>query len=311
MGIASLVIGIIAAIMGFIPCINWFALVPAIVGVILGACGIGSAKKNNKPKGVAVAGLILNIAAVVLITIWSLIFAFAPTIKNMAAQSVVENAGNSSTTNAIQDRELRFMYVQGKILGEAVKTAVPNAKKVAVLVDPMLVYEANGEKKATPTEDEVLKALRDALPGVEFIIVCKPMKKIEVQKQKMPDGTEVDMPFMPDTMLTGADFMQISKEIKKADVFIATSMLPMGVPLKQILGQIKGVKVALTNTGSLNELSEVFEGGDQLIAVVASKNSADYNQDPARDDKKAFDQRYVLITPSNYRQKIAEAEKLY
>ena len=215
--------------------------------------------------------------------------------------------GNS--TNAVRDRELRYMYIQGKFLGEAVKAAAPDAKKVAVLVDPMHIYEANGVKKVTPTEDEVLKALRDTLPGVEFIIVCKPMKKIEVPKQRMPDGTEADMPFMPDTMLTRADFMQISKEIKQADVFIATTLLPMGVPLKQTLGQIKGVKVALANTGSLNELSEVFEGGDQLIAVVASKNSADYNQDPARDDKKAFDQRYVLITPSDYAAKIAEAEK--
>ncbi|MBQ4480830.1 MAG: hypothetical protein IJJ33_08750 [Victivallales bacterium] len=77
MGVASLVIGIIAVILGFIPCVGQFAFIPAVLGIILGAVGIASAKKNNQPKGTAVAGLVLNIIAVAVIVAWNLLFAAA------------------------------------------------------------------------------------------------------------------------------------------------------------------------------------------------------------------------------------------
>ena len=77
MAVASLVIGIIAAICGFIPCINYFAIIPAIVGLVLGFVGRSQAKKNGEPTGMATAGIVLNIVALALIIIWSLLFAAA------------------------------------------------------------------------------------------------------------------------------------------------------------------------------------------------------------------------------------------
>ena len=214
---------------------------------------------------------------------------------------------------SIREREQRFMYVQGKILGEAVKAAIPGAKKIAVLVDPMEIYEANGEKRATPLENFVLKALKDVFPDAEFILVCKPMKKVEIPKQKMPDGTEMEMPFMPDTMITRVDFKNLEKEIKKAEVFIAISNIPLDMSIKEVLADLKGMKVAMFNVSSLQDVAAAFEKKDtnagELVAVVTWKNSAIYDQDPPRDDQKAFDLRFVLITSKNYQQKIAEAER--
>ena len=73
MGIASLVLGIISAILGFIPVCNYFATIPAIVGLVL---GIVYVVKQNKieggKKGMGIAGIVLNAAAIVLILVWTI-----------------------------------------------------------------------------------------------------------------------------------------------------------------------------------------------------------------------------------------------
>lgn len=61
MAIASLVLSLI----GFLMC-----GVPAILGIIFGAMGLGQTKDNARPgRGMAMAGLIVGIVAVVLWTI--------------------------------------------------------------------------------------------------------------------------------------------------------------------------------------------------------------------------------------------------
>lgn len=63
MDIASLVIGIVAIVLGMIPCINLFAVLPAIIGLVLGVVSAVQKSKTNEPKGKAISGLILNILA--------------------------------------------------------------------------------------------------------------------------------------------------------------------------------------------------------------------------------------------------------
>ena len=70
MDTASLVIGIIAVIIGFIPCLQIVVIVPAIVGLILGLVSWNRNRQEDKPTGIAVAGIILN--AIPLIVIASL-----------------------------------------------------------------------------------------------------------------------------------------------------------------------------------------------------------------------------------------------
>lgn len=70
MAVASLVLGIVALVVSFIPCIGLIAIVPALVGLILGIVALVQAKKKQQPKGMATAGIILSILAI----IWPLIF---------------------------------------------------------------------------------------------------------------------------------------------------------------------------------------------------------------------------------------------
>ncbi len=56
MGVASLVLGIVALVFTFFGPAGWIGLIIGIIGIILGAL----AKKNN-PSGIATAGLVCSI----------------------------------------------------------------------------------------------------------------------------------------------------------------------------------------------------------------------------------------------------------
>ena len=61
MGAAGLVLGILAAIGGWIPGISYVSWLMAIIGIVLSAVGLSRANKANQPTGVCVAGLVMSI----------------------------------------------------------------------------------------------------------------------------------------------------------------------------------------------------------------------------------------------------------
>ncbi len=77
MGLAAMIIGIIAVVLGFIPFCGYFALLPAIVGLILGIVDVKQKSKAKQPKGQGMAGIVLNAVAIIVILLWTLVFAAA------------------------------------------------------------------------------------------------------------------------------------------------------------------------------------------------------------------------------------------
>jgi hypothetical protein len=75
MDLAALIIGIVAVVLGFIPLCGTIALLPAIVGLILGIVDVMKKSKAQQPKGKGMAGIILNAVAIVVILLWTLVFA--------------------------------------------------------------------------------------------------------------------------------------------------------------------------------------------------------------------------------------------
>ncbi len=76
MGIAAMIIGIVAVVLGIIPgCGLVFGLPPAIVGLILGILDVKKKSKVQQPKGMGMAGVVLNAVAIVFIIVWTLIIA--------------------------------------------------------------------------------------------------------------------------------------------------------------------------------------------------------------------------------------------
>jgi len=65
MGIAGLVLGIVAIVGVFIPYVNFVAWLLAVVGIVLSALAMSKAKRENTSVGAAIAGLVLSIIAVV------------------------------------------------------------------------------------------------------------------------------------------------------------------------------------------------------------------------------------------------------
>lgn len=96
MGIAALILGILSIIIGFIPLCGSIALLPAIIGLILGIIDTIQKNKKSEKKGVSIAGLVLSAIAIVVIVFW--VFIFGVLITSEANQILEESTGNYQVT---------------------------------------------------------------------------------------------------------------------------------------------------------------------------------------------------------------------
>ena len=104
MGIASLVIGIVAAIVAFIPFCGYLALIPALVGLALGIVDVVLKKKKQAPTGISFAGVILNAVAILIIIVWTLIIGAAAVRTAGTMDDAMKDAmKNAGTNKAPQD----------------------------------------------------------------------------------------------------------------------------------------------------------------------------------------------------------------
>lgn len=74
MDIASLVLGIVSLLFSFIPYCNYFMIIPAIVGLILGIIDVSQKSKLEMPKGIGITGIILNALALLIIIVVGIFF---------------------------------------------------------------------------------------------------------------------------------------------------------------------------------------------------------------------------------------------
>ena len=63
LGIAALITAIITFVLAVIPCVGLIALIPGIIAIVLASVGLSHASRNDSPKGVLLAGLIIAIIA--------------------------------------------------------------------------------------------------------------------------------------------------------------------------------------------------------------------------------------------------------
>ena len=66
LGIAALITGIITFVLAVIPCVGIIAIIPGIITIVLASVGLSQASRNNSPKGILLAGLIIGIIAVMI-----------------------------------------------------------------------------------------------------------------------------------------------------------------------------------------------------------------------------------------------------
>ena len=77
MGVASLVLGIIAVLVAWIPCVGNLAFLPAVIGLVLGICDAVGKHKKGLPKGIAIAGSVCSGVALSIIVLYYFLIASA------------------------------------------------------------------------------------------------------------------------------------------------------------------------------------------------------------------------------------------
>ncbi|MBN2214887.1 MAG: DUF4190 domain-containing protein [Bacteroidales bacterium] len=91
LGIAGLILGILAIPLGIIPCTFVFGLVFGVTGIVLGAVAYTQAKKANGPVGLAIGALTVSIVGTCIALIWTMLVVSAPDFKWVDLQHKLEN----------------------------------------------------------------------------------------------------------------------------------------------------------------------------------------------------------------------------
>lgn len=102
LAIGSLVLGIIAAIISFIPCLGTFAVIPGIIGIVLGAVALGSANKRGLGKGLAIAGLVLSLVGTGIAAVQYFVLAEAAEASKGSLEQLQKTIDSTAKANAEQ-----------------------------------------------------------------------------------------------------------------------------------------------------------------------------------------------------------------
>jgi len=87
MGAASLIFGVIAIIISLVPYCNYFALMPAVIGLVMGVVDVVNKAKNKEPHGLGISGIVLNAVAILLLSLWAF-------FSGMLAEDNIEGRNN-------------------------------------------------------------------------------------------------------------------------------------------------------------------------------------------------------------------------
>ena len=128
LGIAALVTAIITFVLAVIPCVGLIAIIPGIIAIVLASVGLSQASRNNAPRGVLLAGLIIGVLAS-LISI-SQVFV-ATKIANKADKwpNEIQNIINDVQDNVIKDLEDANISIKVESDGDTVEIHASKNKK--------------------------------------------------------------------------------------------------------------------------------------------------------------------------------------
>lgn len=94
LGIAGLILGILAIPLGIIPCTFFVALVFGVTGIVLSSIGLSQANRMNGAKGLLIAALVCSILGTTIASLWTLTLGKRSTIfKNVLKEEFKEEFG--------------------------------------------------------------------------------------------------------------------------------------------------------------------------------------------------------------------------
>jgi hypothetical protein len=91
LGIAGLVMGVLAIPLGLIPCTFFIALVFGAMGIVLSAIALSQANRGNGPKGLIIAALVCSILGFSFAFFWGITFKKASPIIRSVIRDIKRN----------------------------------------------------------------------------------------------------------------------------------------------------------------------------------------------------------------------------
>lgn len=132
LGIAALITAIVTFVLSVIPCIGLIALIPGIIAIILAIVGLSQASKNNSPRGLLIAGLIIGVLATMIS--FSQVFIAGKIANNVDKwpndiQKIVDDVQD----NVIRDLEDNNVNIKIESNGEVIEINANRKDKEKVL----------------------------------------------------------------------------------------------------------------------------------------------------------------------------------
>jgi len=131
LGIAALITGIVTFVLAVIPCVGIVAIIPGIIAIVLAGVGLSQASRQNTPKGILIAGLIIGIIAVMIS--FSQVFVIGRISKRADkwpkdVQSIVDDVKN----NVMKDLEDANVSIKIESNGDTVNIKATKSNKKAL-----------------------------------------------------------------------------------------------------------------------------------------------------------------------------------
>lgn len=128
LGIAALITAIITFVLAVIPCVGLIAIIPGIIAIILASVGLSQASRNNSPRGVMVASLIIGIIAS-MISISQIFVATKIAQKADKWPNHLNNIINDVQDNVVKDIEDANISIKVESNGDKVEINTSSDKK--------------------------------------------------------------------------------------------------------------------------------------------------------------------------------------
>ena len=128
LGIAALITAIITFVLAVIPCVGLIAIIPGIITIVLATVGLSQASRNNSPRGMLIAGLIIGILAS-LISISQVVVVTKIAQKAGNLPEGIQNIINDVQDNVVKDLEDANVSIKVESDGNKVEINANTDKK--------------------------------------------------------------------------------------------------------------------------------------------------------------------------------------
>lgn len=143
-GVAALVLGILALLIAFIPCVGMLALIPGVIGIVFAIVGLNQAAQANASRGLVIAALVISILGTTIAVVW--VFALS------SSSFVIKDTLDKVTREFNNDFTKEYGKSFDKALKETSKNLEEELENMELVSDSLVDELEKIEKPENPGE---------------------------------------------------------------------------------------------------------------------------------------------------------------